>query len=218
MNLYFRGTLASFLFIGFVIPWGVQAKPAAKVKACVGEYALCAASTGRPTGKTITVRAWDGSMQVFPEALVVCPILKGVAIAGLNSGTMGNRCKAPKGKVYSTWSPKTIYPQEASNFSTATLKDQKMVVQQCAPQDMTIHTSTFPNGATQAISQCWSMVCDVNPVSEFGVPTANCYCPIGQYAQGGLIEQGVSSITGAGQGDSRACNQYPVSAPEINQP
>ena len=158
-------------------------------------------------------------MQVFPEALVVCPILKDVAIAGLNSGTMGNPCKAPKSKVYSTWSPQTIYPQEASNFSTDTIKDQKMVIQQCAPQNTTIHTSTYPNGATQAISQCWSMVCDVNPVSEYGVPTANCHCPIGQSPQGGgLIEQGIPSITGAGHGDSIACSQYPVSAPEINQP
>ena len=50
------------------------------------------------------------------------------------------------------------------------------------------------------------MVCDVNPISEYGVPTANCYCPIGQFGQGGLIEQNVPSITGAGQGDAMTCN------------
>lgn len=206
--------MATSLWMIMSVPLFVQAAPAVKVKACVGEYALCAASTGVPTNKTIRVRAFDGTWQEFPEALVVCPILKGVQIAGLNSGTMGNSCKAPKGKVYSTYSPQFNYPQDANGFKP---DNQRAKFQECPPANITINTSTFPSGQTQAISQCWSMVCDVNPVSDYGVPTANCHCPIGETSQGGLIAQNVPSLTQAGQGNASACNQYPVALPLVDQ-
>lgn len=208
--------IGALLLACMALPFNLHAKTTqkVKVKACVGQYALCAASTGTPTGRDIRVRAFDGTWQTFPEALVVCPILKGVQIAGLNSGTMGNSCKAPKGKVYSTYSPQGTYPQEANGFNP---DNQTAKFQECAPQNTTIHTTSFPNGATQNISQCWSMVCDINPVSAYGVPTANCHCPIGATANGELIAQNVPSITQAGQGDATACSQNPVSFPLINK-
>ena len=71
------------------------------LKVCKGEFALCASSTGALTGKTITIRSFDGKTQPFPETIVMCPILKGPSIAALNSNTMGSSCRAPKGHVYS---------------------------------------------------------------------------------------------------------------------
>lgn len=40
MNHYLRSLFPAIALIALTLPWGVQAKPAAKVKACVGEYAL----------------------------------------------------------------------------------------------------------------------------------------------------------------------------------
>ena len=206
--------LFTVMLTGLALSWNVaQAAPAPKVTLCIGEYALCAASTGKLTGKNITVRTPDGQYQEFPEADVVCPILKGVSIAGLNTGTMKNRCKAPAGKVYSTYAPKLAYPQEANQFSTSSTKAELAKPQVCAPQPFTINTASFASGATQAISQCWSMKCDKNIDPVNGVATATCHCPVGEDPQGGLISPTDFSVTEAGQGDPTACTRFPVSAP-----
>ena len=187
----------------------LQAAPKARITVCEGEYALCASSTGTVTGNTITIRTFDGTLQEFPETLVTCPILKGPNIAGLNSNTMKNSCKAPKGYVYSTFWPKFAYPQESQNWQVA-----KTVTQVCSPQPTTITTNTFPSGlATQAISQCWSMKCKVAGTSSNGVPLAECSCALGESPTGGGINPTESSVTGAGDGvpGNTACNQNPVS-------
>ena len=51
---------------------------------CSGEYALCAASTCKPTGANITLN----SGVIKPEVVCRCPILKGPAIAELTAGNM----------------------------------------------------------------------------------------------------------------------------------
>ena len=57
---------------------------------CTGEYALCAASTCKPTGKTIT-----GSNGIaYPEVICKCPILNGAAIADTSAGNMTGSCLA----------------------------------------------------------------------------------------------------------------------------
>lgn len=201
----------------------------AKLTLCKGRFALCASSTGTLSGRDITVIAPPvapskyGKEVTFPETTVICPIVDGTSIAYLNTGTMGNSCNAPEGKVYSLFAPKFHYPQEAVNFLTNTgnpttsLEATKMVLQDCAPQPLTITTPSFPSGGnTQAISQCWSMVCEIGDVIN-GTPTANCSCPLGESPQGGLITPTISSVTGAGQGNPTACEQNPVSAPLQNQ-
>lgn len=187
-----------------------EAAPKAKIQICEGEYALCASSTGALTGNTIRVRSFDGSWQEFPETKVMCPILKGPSIAGLNSNTMGNKCRAPKGFVYSLFWPKLAYPQEGQNWAVA-----KTVTQICEPQPTTIVTKTYPQGvSTQKISQCWSMRCKKAGLASNGVPLAECSCALGESPTGGPIDPEASSFTGAGDGTpgNVACTQNPVSA------
>lgn len=169
---------------------------------CEGEYALCAASTGVPTNRDITVIAVDGTSQTYPEIAVKCPILHGKSIAGLNVGTMGPSCTPPKGKVYSLFSFDQTYPQAAHDFSHKP-EDMKTVYQVCG--------ASLNLGKT--ISQCWSMVCDVDKERTNGTKTATCYCPAGEGILGGALPAGISFLTPAGAGDAAACSQYPVALP-----
>ncbi len=212
MRLFNPNLFFALLAVIFSVAHGprVDAAPKAKIAICEGEYALCASSTGALTGKHIRVRSFSGAWQEFPETKVMCPILTGPSIAGLNSNTMGNKCKAPKGYVYSLFWPKLAYPQEAQNWEVA-----KFVPQTCAPQPTTIVTKTYPNGvATQNISQCWSMKCKKAGFSGNGVPLAECSCALGENMTGGPIDPETSSVTGAGNGipGNDACTQNPISA------
>jgi len=175
------------------------------LKICPGEFALCASSTGVLTGKTITIRSFDGQMQTFPETLVTCPILKGPSIAGLNSNTMGNSCRAPKGQVFSLYGLNSPYPQEALNWQSAAPISQK-----CAPQPTTLKAGTFKGQSSQAISQCWSMACTKTGKLQNGVPLAACSCAFGESPVGGTITPTDSSVTDAGYGNPGACTQNPV--------
>lgn len=206
-NLFIVLSMVLTVMVGGAV---VHAAPKAKIKICEGEYALCASSTGALTGNTIRVRSFDGTWQEFPETKVMCPILKGPSIAGLNSNTMGNKCKAPKGFVYSLFWPKLAYPQEGQNWEVA-----KTVTQTCEPQPTTIVTKTYPQGVnTQKISQCWSMRCKKAGLASNGVPLAECSCALGESPTGGPIDPEASSVTGAGDGvpGNDACTQNPVSA------
>ena len=175
------------------------------LKVCKGEFALCASSTGALTGKTITIRSFDGKTQTFPETIVMCPILKGPSIAALNSNTMGSSCRAPKGHIYSLYGLNSPYPQEALNWESAA-----PIAQECAPQPTTLTSGTFSGQSSQAISQCWSMVCTKTGKSQNGVPLAACSCAFGESPTGGIITPTDSSVTDAGYGNSGACTKNPV--------
>ena len=155
---------------------------------CDGEYALCAASTCRPTGKTIT-----GNNGVpYPEVVCRCPILKGHAIADTSAGNMQGSCKPTDDKhVWSLFAPKLFYPQEASNFSPW-IWNQKATVQKC--------DASLNLGAKS--SNCFSWNC-----TKGADGIAVCSCPSGQVAPA------TSFLTEAGQGNPDACAQYPVSLP-----
>ena len=115
---------AVILVIGFLFG---SAQAQNTITTCNGEYALCAASTCQPTGKTITVN--NGS--TYPEVVCRCPILNGVAIADTAAGNMKGSCTATDSNhVWSLFAPKLYYPQEASNFSKKR-EDMKAVVQKC---------------------------------------------------------------------------------------
>jgi hypothetical protein len=162
---------------------------------CQGQYALCAGSTGTLTGKNISVKTISGVTQIFPAATVVCPVVTGMAVAGLNAGTMGNSCTAPSGLVYSLFAQPATYPQATQNFQT-----EAPVETTCTGAsipNITINTPTFKSGLTQAISQCWSMACTINATPVNGVTTANCVCPVGEAILGGLIPQNMPSVTQA---------------------
>ena len=79
---------------------------------CNGQFALCAASSTMPTGKTIVVNG-----KKFAEGVAVCPILTGKGIADLS--LMNGSCKAAPGKVWSLFSTVTSYPQAPTWAVTA---------------------------------------------------------------------------------------------------
>ena len=158
------------------------------ITTCTGEYALCAASTCKPTGKTIT-----GNNGIpYPEVECRCPILSGTSIADTSAGNMKGSCTATDSNhVWSLFAPKIFYPQEASNFSPLPWK-QKATVQKC--------DASLNLGAQS--SNCFSWNCKKGPDG-----IAICSCPAGQ------VPPATSFLTEAGQGNPEACYQYPVSLP-----
>ena len=163
------------------------------ITTCDGEYALCAASTCKPTGKTIT-----GSNGIpYPEVECRCPILNGRAIADTTAGNMKGSCVATDSNhVWSLFAPKLFYPQEASNFSPWPWK-QKATVQKC--------DASLNLGAQS--SNCFSWNC-----TKGADGIAICSCPTGQ------VVAATTFLTEAGQGNPEACSQYPVSLPIQNPP
>jgi len=74
---------------------------------CRGYFALCAASTCKPTGGQITVRTATGGTATFPEADCRCPVLLGPSIANLTGGNMQGSCEPPgPGQIWSTYQPR----------------------------------------------------------------------------------------------------------------
>jgi len=167
----------------------VLAQPStAGITTCSGEYALCAASTCKPTGKMIT----GNNGVAYPEVECKCPILNGHAIADTSAGNMQGSCAATDSNhVWSLFAPKLFYPQEANIFSSLPWK-QKATVQKC--------DASLNLGAQS--SNCFSWNC-----KKGADGIAICSCPTGQVADA------TSFLTEAGQGNPDACAQYPVSLP-----
>jgi hypothetical protein len=160
----------------------------AEVTTCNGDFALCAASTCKPTGKMITTNTGDS----YPEVVCRCPILNGIAIADPTMGNMKGSCTPTDDKhVWSLFAPRMHYPQEASGFSKKP-KDMKVTVQSCA--------ASLMQGANA--SNCFSFNCERGPNG-----IAVCKCPMGQ------VPAETAFIIEAGQGNPEACYQHPVSFP-----
>ena len=154
---------------------------------CHGEYALCAASTCQATGKNIATNNGHS----YPEVVCRCPILKGPAIADLSAGNMQGSCAAAEGHVWSLFFPRLHYPQESRGFSHRP-EDMKAEVQLCG--------AALQQGANA--SNCFSFDCEKG---KDGI--AICRCPIAQVAAN------TAFLTEAGQGNTEACYQHPVSLP-----
>jgi hypothetical protein len=124
---------------------------------CQGEYALCAASSTKPTGKTITVNGTD-----FKEGVAVCPVLSGKSIADGN--LMNNSCKSPKGKVWSLFSAETSYPQAPTwAVTTAVIR--------------TFTSTAAPGGG---MSNMWSFPCVKRKEKVNGAKLADCFGPMNE--------------------------------------
>tara|TARA_R110000787_G_scaffold36798_3_gene93661 strand:- start:161 stop:742 length:582 start_codon:yes stop_codon:yes gene_type:complete len=174
----------SFLFVLAIFP--MQSK--ADLTICQGKYALCAASTCQPTGKTITAN--NGN--TYPEVVCKCPIIDGESIADTTMGNMQGSCAPTDDKhVWSLFAPKKRYPQEASNFSNRP-KDMEAVAQKC--------DSSLNQGYNA--SNCFSFNCKIGRDN-----IAICRCPMGQ------VPAATTFLTEAGQGNPEACYQHPVSLP-----
>lgn len=160
----------------------------AEITTCTGEYALCAASTCKPTGKTITANSGIS----YPEVVCKCPILDGKSIADTTMGNMQGSCAAiDSDHVWSLFAPKKYYPQEASNWSKLP-RNMRVTAQEC--------DASLNQGARA--SNCFSWNCKIGPNG-----IADCKCPMGQEPPA------TTFLTEAGQGNPEACYQHPVSLP-----
>ena len=187
---------------------------------CAGEFALCASSTCKPTGKTITVEEDGGkTTKQYPEAVCKCPVITQaiaqangkslVGIAGLNEGNMKGSCRSPgTGKIWSYFSTEiTTYPQEQPNgdFMVPTSTQGASQSQNCSAK-----------GSAQG-SNCWSYICTLDPKETNGVKTATCRCPYGEgvFGQKAKGDRGYVTYAGSTWNDPKAaCKMLPVGYPD----
>ena len=143
---------------------------------CNGQFALCAASSTTPTGKTINVNG-----KKFAEGVAVCPILTGKGIADLS--LMNGSCKAAPGKVWSLFSTVTSYPQ-APDWGVK-------------PMVVTKFVTTKESG----MSNMWSFSCEIQAKPVNGVKLASCYGPINESPwNGDYVPIGTESFSAAPAG------------------
>jgi hypothetical protein len=169
---------------------------------CHGYFALCAASTCKPTGGQITVRTATGGTATFPEANCTCPVILGPSIANLTGGNMEGSCvpKAP-GHIWSTYQPRPNIPQEITNWVPT-------LPQAAAPPLFCPKTRNLGN----QLVNCFSFDCDTQEYKN-NVPVVTCHCPIGESLAGTPVPAHTSFLTQAGQGDPAFCADHPVSGP-----
>ena len=175
---------------------------------CPGEFALCASSTCRPTGRMITVKEKGGTTtKQFPESVCTCPVITAeiaqqngvplVGVAALNEGNMDGSCKSPgPGKIWSYFSTITVYPQESATPAFS----MQMANQQTCP-------------AGSKGTNCWSYLCEIDAKETNGARTATCSCPFGESLFGAPEGPQAPWVTFAGgysSNPSAACSMYPV--------
>jgi len=171
---------------------------------CHGYFALCAASTCKPTGGQITVRTATGGTATFPEADCTCPVILGPSIANLAGGNMQGSCEPPPdkpGTIWSTYQPRPNIPQALTNW-VPTLPEA------AAPP---LFCPKSPPLGSQLVN-CFSFLCDSQTYIN-NVPVVTCHCPIGESLAGTPVPPRTAFLTQAGQGDQATCAMYPVSGP-----
>ena len=154
-----------------------SAVSAAEFSTCTGEFAFCGASPASPTGRSITVRTASGTAQ-FREAVAICPIVKGTALADLNGGNMKGSCKAPRGTVWSLFFPFKEVPQ-APSWATAPTNPH-----------------TFTTTQAYQMTNMFSFSCKKANVVN-GVRLSNCYGPINENLNGTHLPVGALVFSGA---------------------
>ena len=171
---------------------------------CVGDYALCAASTCTPlSGVQIAVNTAGGHTANFPAAQCTCPIFNGPAIADLNGGNMQGSCDPPPNNgVWSLYSPQGHIPQEINNWSKG--KKQSAAPIFVCPADLK-QGSQFAN--------CFSFACERAGKVKGNIEVATCTCPLGESLEGTPVRAHHEFTTPAGQCNVDFCFQHPVGAP-----
>ena len=150
---------------------------------CSGEYALCAASSTTPTGKTIVING-----VTFQEGVSVCPVLTGESVG--DAALIGT-CAPPNGDrtVWSLFSLEMDYPQ--------------------APTWEVVHATPRLFVTTEGeggMSNQWSYPCVIRPIEINGAKLADCLGPINESpAGGGVVPVGSTVLTSAKIGSA-----YPV--------
>jgi hypothetical protein len=164
---------------------------------CHGYFALCAASTCKPTGGQITVRTATGGTATFPEADCTCPVILGPSIANLAGGNMQGSCEPPPDTIWSTYQPRPTIPQALTNWVPAAAPPL------FCPKRL---------GLGNQLVNCFSFACDSQTYIN-NVPVVTCHCPIGESLAGTPVPPRTAFLTQAGQGDEAYCAMYPVSGP-----
>lgn len=177
---------------------------------CSGYFALCAASTCKPTGRRIKVNVTGGGTASFPEADCTCPIFSGPGITDLAGGNMQGSCKPPVAKdgsvgIWSYYAAHSHIAQELGNWVATGPKA-------LAPP---MFCSKSLNLAAKTVN-CFAFACDSQTYIN-GVPVATCHCPIGESFDGTPVPPHTTFFTQAGQEDQQFCAAHPVSG-EISAP
>jgi hypothetical protein len=194
--------LPAMILAGAAINGSASAADEHSFKICSGYYALCAASTCTPTGKTITVNVSGGGTARYPEAECTCPVESGKAIADVVGGNMRGSCQPPgEGEIWSLYDPKQYIPQEINHW----------VPTGPAAEAPLLYCSKNFNLGNQLVN-CFSFACN-NERYINGVPVASCYCPIGEGLEGTAVAPHTGFVTQAGQDDYSFCADHPVGGP-----
>jgi hypothetical protein len=169
---------------------------------CVGDFALCAASTCTAlTGVTIAVNTAGGGTRNFPAAQCTCPIFNGPALADLNGGNMQGSCDLPPNNgVWSLYLPTGQIPQEINNWIPGK-KQSAAPIQVC-------------DGLTDKFANCFSFACTRAGKVKGNLEVATCICPINESLEG--APAGPPFATPAGQCNQEVCSGtpgIPVGAP-----
>ena len=176
--------LKAFATIGFVLASG--AAMASSYQVCNQPFALCAASSSSPTGKTIVVNGIS-----YPEMVAVCPVMHGPAVGDTAGGNMKGSCANPgTGQVWSLYQPRKNIPQ-APNWDPKTPAPYR----------------TFTTAAGAGLSNMFSFSCTLTKKVK-NVQLANCYGPADETLAGTPVPVGTKVITQAPVGAS-----YPVGGP-----
>ena len=151
---------------------------AARYQICTGEFAFCGASTATPTGNLITVATPTGTAQ-FNEALAVCPVMNGNAVADVKGGNMLGSCAvSADGHVWSLFATFSEVP-------TAPTWDVNTVVPRL-----------FVSGSDANFSQMFSFDCVKTEVVN-GVQLADCFGAINESLTGAPVPAGTTMLTEA---------------------
>lgn len=194
--------LPAIILAGTAITGFASARDEHSFKICSGYYALCAASTCTPTGKTITVNVAGGGTARYPEAECTCPVESGQAVADVVGGNMRGSCAPPApGDLWSLYAIKKEIPQAINGWVTTGP----------AAQAPLLYCSKNFNLGSQ-LANCFSMACN-NEHYVNGVPVASCYCPIGESPEGTIVAPHTAFVTQAGQDDYSFCAAHPVGGP-----
>lgn len=171
--------------------------PGVSIQVCPQKFALCAASTCKPTGKKINVLG-----QEFDEVTCDCPVLEGPSVA--NTALMNGSCQNPgRGQVWSLFAPKTDYPQKMAGWAVAPAQFQA-----CKAGEK-----------SRGFANCWSFACDnirqVKASDGTTATIASCRCPANESpTTNGPVPLGTNYATQAGMGKAEpACSEMPVGGP-----
>ncbi len=167
---------------------------------CVGEFALCAASTCTPDGKTIVVNGPNDTKVAFPEAQCTCPIFTGAAIADLNGGTMTGSCLPPSSnEVWSLYSPEGQIPQAMNDWKKG-------------PKNAAALPYVCPPGNGDQFANCFGFPC-VRAGRVKATELATCDCALGESLEGTPVSADTAFYTEAGQCQDSICSQHPAAVP-----